>query len=101
MQPIVKFEHNKDGISSTLHKVISHGTRSLGGIGIFDPFVIQGTYSIAFLIKHYWKLTPSIPLFWDNLFTLQLEAGRGGRILENNYIESQKWLQTENWIIEV
>ena len=30
-----------------------------------------------------------------------MEGGRGGNILENDYIETQHWLQTEPWILEV
>ena len=67
----------------------------------FDPFVIQVAGQIAFLIKIYWKSTPSIPLPWANLSTLQVEVGIGGRILENDYTETQQWLQTESWILEV
>ena len=44
--------------------------------------MIQGSVRIAFLIVHYWKLIPSIPLLQAELSTLQLEAGRGGRMLE-------------------
>ena len=83
-QYIVKFGLTKVGIINTLHIVIIYGTRSLGGIGLFDPFVIQGTGIIAFLVKHYWNSTLSSPILWYNLSTLKLEAGRGGRILENN-----------------
>ena len=50
MQPFVKFGFNKAGVSSTLHTAVKYGPRSLGGIGIFDPFLIQGTGRIAFLI---------------------------------------------------
>ena len=92
MQTIVKFGLNKSGISSTLHTAVKYGLQYLGGIGIFDPFVIQGSVRIAFLIVHYWKLIPSIPLPQAELSTLQLEAGRGGRILENDYTENQQWI---------
>ena len=101
MWPIVKFGLAKDGISSTLHTVVRYGPWSLGGIGLFDPFVIQGVGQISFLIEHYWKSTPSSPILWANLSTLQLEAGRRGRILENDYIETQQWIQTESWILKV
>ena len=83
MQPIVKFGLTKVGISSTLHTAVRYVPHSLGGIGLFDLFVIQGTGRIAFLIKNYWKSTPSSPIFRDNLATLQLEAGRRRRISEN------------------
>ena len=52
MQHIVKFGITKVGIRSPLHKVVRYGPRSIGGIGPFDPFVIQGADQIAFLIKH-------------------------------------------------
>ena len=52
MQSIVKFGITKAGISSTLYTEVRYGNHSLGGIRIFDPFVIQGTYRIDFLIKH-------------------------------------------------
>ena len=86
MQHIVKFGLTKAGISSTLHTAVRYGPWSLGGVGLFDPFMIQGTDIIAFLIEHYWDSTPSSPLLWSNLSTLQLEAGRGGSILEKYYI---------------
>ena len=88
MQSIVQFGLTKAGISSTLHTAVRYGNSSLGGIGLFDPFIIQGTGRITFLIKHYWKSNTSSPLLRDNLDTLQLEAGRGGFILENDYIET-------------
>ena len=72
MQPIVTFEITKADINITLHTAVRYGPHSLGGIGIFDPFLIQITSRISFLIKHYWKSTPSIPLLWDNMSTLQL-----------------------------
>ena len=84
MQPIVKCGLAKDSISSTLYTAVRYGPRYLGGIRLIDPFVIQGTGITAFLIKHYWKSTPSIPLLQSNLVTLQLEAGRGSRVLEND-----------------
>ena len=46
-------------------------------------------------------MTPSNPVLWANLSTLQLEAGRGGNIFEDNYTETQQWLHTESWILEV
>ena len=87
MQPIVKFGLTKAGISSTLHTSAIYEPRSLGGILLFDPFVIIGSGQIEFLIKHYWKLILSIPLLWANLSTLKLEVGIRGHILENNNTE--------------
>ena len=84
MQSIVKFRPNNAVISSTLHTAVRYGSRSLGGIGIFDPFEIQGTGRIAFLIKHYWNSNTYIPLLWSKLPTLKLEAGIVGHILEND-----------------
>ena len=85
MQPIVKFELTKSGISSTLHMAVRYGPRYIGRIGIFELIVIQGEFWIYFLIKHWWKPTPCIPILRDNLFNIQLEAGRGRRILEDEY----------------
>ena len=101
IQLIVNFGLTQSGTSSTLHTAVGYGPRLLGGIRLFDPFAIQGTGRIAFLIEHYWKSTLSIPLLRSNLATLQLEAVRGGRILENGYIETQQRLQTQSWILEV
>ena len=70
MKPIVKFVITKARISSTLHTAVRYGPQSLGGIRIFEPFVIEGAGKTAFLIEHYWKLTPSSPLLWANLYTL-------------------------------
>ena len=86
MQPIVKFGLTKNGISSTLHIVVRYGPRYHGGIILFDPFVIQGTGIIDFLIKSYWNSTPNRPLLSHNLSTLQLYTGKGGHTLENEYI---------------
>ena len=80
MQPIVKFGLTKVGTSSTLHTAIIYGPCSLGSIGIFDPFVIQVTGRIGFLVKHYCNSNLSVPLLRANLSTLQLEAGRRGSI---------------------
>ena len=85
MRPILKFGLTKDGIISTLHTAFRYGPRSLGGIQIFYPLAIKLTGQIAFIINNYWKSTPSSPLLWENLSTLQLEVGRGGLILENDY----------------
>ena len=41
IQPIVKFGLTKAGIISNLHMAVRYGPRSLGGIGTFDPFLIQ------------------------------------------------------------
>ena len=101
MQHIVKFGLTKASISSTLYTAVKYEPRSLGGIGPFDLFVIQGTVRIYFLIKQYWKSTPSIPILWANLYTLKMEAEIGGHILEKNYIETKQWLQAESWILEV
>ena len=81
MQPIVKFRLAKAGIISTLHTLVRYGPWSLGIIIIFDLFVLQGAGIIAFIIEHYCKSSPSIPLPQANIFTLQLEAEIGGRIL--------------------
>ena len=91
----------KVNISSTLHTAVIYGPRSLRCIRPFDPFIIQGEGRIAFLVKTYWKSTPSSLPIRANLSTLQLEAGRGGCILENNYTGTQQWLQIESWIREV
>ena len=88
MQTIVKFGLTKAGIISTLHTAVKYGRCSIGGFGIFYPFVIQGTGRIDILIKHYWGSTPYIPLLWAKLSTLQLEVGIGGDILENDYKET-------------
>ena len=72
MQPIIKFGPTKDFISSTLQTTVSYEPRSLRGISIFDPFLIQGTGIIAFLVKNYWNSTTSSPLLWANLSTLKL-----------------------------
>ena len=101
MRPIVKFGLTKSIISSTLHTAVRYGTQSLGGIGLFDPFTIQGAVQTAFLINHCCKLTPFSPIIHANLSTIQLEEGQGWRILENNYHETQQWLQTESCIREL
>ena len=101
MQPIVKFGLAKAEISSNLHTSVIYGPRSLGGIGLSDPFFIQVTSRIAFLIEHHWKSTPYSPLIWANLSTLQLKLGGIGCILENDYTETQQWLYTESWILDV
>ena len=101
MRPIVKFGLTKAGISSNLHTAVRYGPQSIGGIGLFEPFMIQGSGRMAFLIKHCWKPTPSSPFLCANLSTLQLEAVRGRHTLENNYHKNQRWLQTESWIREV
>ena len=72
MQPIVKCVLTKASISSTLHQSFIYGYQSLGGIGLFYPFVIYVEYLIALLIKHCGKLTPYIPLICANLSTTQL-----------------------------
>ena len=76
-----KFGPTKAGISSTLHTAVRYRPRSLGGIRLFDPFVIQVSGRISFLIEYYWKSDPSSPLLWDDLSTLHLEAGVVERIL--------------------
>ena len=106
MQPIVKFGLTKSGMSSTLHKVARYGPRSLGGIGLFDPFVTQGAGQIAFLVEHYWKLTPSRPLLWANLSRIKIEAGRGGSILlkklhQNSTVATYRVLYTQGMEIHV
>ena len=101
MQPIVKFMITKTGIISTLQTAVWYGPHSLGGIGIFDPIMIQGSGQIVFLIKKFCEKTPSSPLLHANLYHLQLEAGWGGIILENDLPKTQRWLQTESWIHEV
>ena len=53
MQPIVKFGLTKSGISRTLHTVVIYGNQYLGGIRLFDHFVIQIAGNIASLIKHF------------------------------------------------
>ena len=82
MKPIVKFGLTKSGISSTLHTSVRYGPLLLRGIRLFDPFLIQVTCIIAFLVEHYWNSTPFSPLLRANLATLKLEAGIGGHILE-------------------
>ena len=52
MRPIVKLGLTKDSVSSNLHTEGIYGTQYLGGIGLFEPFVIQGAGRISFLIKH-------------------------------------------------
>ena len=101
MQTIVKFRLTKAGISSTIHTAVRYGPWYLGGILLYDPFMIQGTVPIAFLDKHFWKMAPSSPLLCANLSTLQFEARRGGWILENNYHKTRQWLQIESWICEI
>ena len=53
MRPVVKVGLTKASIISTLHTAVRYGPWSLGGIGIFDTFVIQGAGQIAFLAEHY------------------------------------------------
>ena len=86
---MVKFRLTNSGISSTLHTVVRYEHRSLGGIGLFEPLIIQGTDRIVFLTEHYCKSILSIAPPRDNLATLKLVEGRGGRILENDYIETK------------
>ena len=99
--PIVKFGITKDGISSNLHTSVRYFPRYLWCIKFFDPLMIQGAEQIAFLIEQYLKFNPSRLLVWANLSTLKLESGRGGILLENDYTETQQWLQTDSWIREV
>ena len=101
MKPIVKLRLTKSSISSTHHTAVIYGPQYLGGIGLFDPFMIQGADRISFLIKQLWKHNPSSPLINANLLTIQLEVGRGKSILEKNYHKTQLWLQIESWICEV
>ena len=70
MQSIIKFGLTKAVISSTFHTAVRYGSRSIGGIIMFDPFVIHGTGAISILIKHYWKSNPSCPILWASLATI-------------------------------
>ena len=90
MQTIVKFGLTKTSISSILHTFVSYGSRYLRGIRLFEPLVIQVAGQISFLVEKHWISTPYSSLLWDNLFSLQLEVGKGGCILENYYIETQQ-----------
>ena len=91
MLPIVKFGLTKAGIISTLHTSVRYGHQYLGGVGLFDNFVIWGAVQIAFLIKHSEKPTPYIPLLHAKLSNIQVEAGIGERILENNYPKNKQY----------
>ena len=51
--------------------------------------MIQEAGIIAFLIKNYWKPTPSSQFLRDKLSTLQIKAGQGGRTLEKNHPKTQ------------
>ena len=84
MQTIVQFGLTKADISIAFHTAVRYGPQSIGGIGLFDPFMNKGAAQIAFLIKNCWKPTPSSPLLCANLSTIQLESGQGGHILEKN-----------------
>ena len=75
MQPIVKFGLTKDDISSTRHTAVRYGPRSLGGIQLLIPNIIQRSGQIDFLVKHCMKLNPYIPLLRANIFNIQLESG--------------------------
>ena len=72
MRPVIKFRLTRDGKSSNLHTSVRYGPYYLGGIGIFEPIVIQGSGLISFLIKKICKPTPSISLLCANLSTFQL-----------------------------
>ena len=72
MKPIVKFGLIKAGIVTNFHTVVIYGPQSLGCIRLFYLFVSQGAGRIYFLVKYYLKSTPSTPLLWANLSTLQL-----------------------------
>ena len=50
MQPIVKFGLTKAGIGITLNIEVRYGNRSLGGIRLFDSFMIQLIGKITLLV---------------------------------------------------
>ena len=53
MRPTIKSGITKDEIHITLNTEVRYWPRSLGSVGIFYPFVIQGAGRIDFLIEHY------------------------------------------------
>ena len=101
MLTIVKLGLTKAVISSTFQTNVRYGLLYLDNIGLFLYILIQVTGRIAFLIEHFWKLTLSCPILRANLYIIQLELGRRGRILEEGQPKTQQWLQTESWIREV
>ena len=55
MAPIFGKAFLKAGLPGNLPKAVWYGKIDSGGVGIQDPFLLQGSHHVSYLVNHLWK----------------------------------------------
>ena len=98
MAPIFGKAFPKAGLPGNLPKAVRYGTIDSGGVGIQDPFLLQGSHRVSYLVHHLWKQTPTGNLLRLSLEKLQVEAGYTSDFFARPYPLVLKHLVTQSWI---
>jgi hypothetical protein len=88
----------KMGIIRKSHRSVVFDTAQFGGLGMEHLAAYQGHRSLQYLMDNLRCNSTTVKLMRSMLYYTQLECGRTGNVLEQDYGRYSWVIMTENWI---
>jgi hypothetical protein len=100
MAPILEAGLNAIQFSQKFPRDIVYGPKDLQGLGVKDPYIVQGLTWIKALLHQGERATMTGALLWSSIESLHLELGTGVPFFQDDY---EVWLvlATDCWLKHV
>ena len=98
MTPLLHSHLPKAGINRNFPRALLYGTKEYGGLGLHDPYLLQGIHHIADIMEHTWKQTPTGHFLQCNIESMKAELGINGAIFMKDYKSYGKALLTQSLV---
>lgn len=100
MAPMLRSYLPKAGFNRNFPRDILYGSKEYGGLGLHNPYLLQGIHHVADIIEHLWKRTPTGHFFKCNIESLRLELGINGPLFYKDYNHYRRALLTDSLICD-
>jgi hypothetical protein len=98
MWPLLQTCLPRSGINRNIHRGILYGPIEYQGLGLKDPYLLQGLYHIRDMQEHLWKETATGKFYKISLEQLRLELGSNVDILQSDYRNYKNIILTESLV---
>ena len=100
MRPLWKNYLPKMGMNRNFTRVIMFGPSSRQGLGVRNPYYIQGINRVVVCMEHAWKKTMTGFFIKSCLEQLRLEVGMNIDLFQSNYNKYKGIILTDSWIVD-
>ena len=101
MWPILKDVLPKAGFNRHFPHAVVYGPASFQGLGVHNPYIMQGVTKVATVIEQMWKGTMTGTFIQTALEYLRLEIGLNIDIFKSNFNDYGHLVMTESWISDM